>query len=120
MATISPLDPIWANVEISEVAYLRVAKKIQADKGESAAFALILPDGSTRRKVVRARQEALSLIREKYINGETNYLEVLYNDQQLFGAELFYTQARLEELLAVASLYRALGDGWDAGSVPPY
>jgi lactate dehydrogenase-like 2-hydroxyacid dehydrogenase len=37
---------------------------------------------------------------------------VLYNEQELFTAELRLAQARLNELLSVVSLYRALGGGW--------
>ena len=44
----------------------------------------------------------------------TSYLEVLYNEQQLFAAELTLAQARLNELLSVVSLYRSLGGGWQA------
>lgn len=70
-------------------------------------------------RVVTARQDALALIRERYDNGATSYLEVLYNDQQLFGAELAHARARLDELTATIQLYRALGGGWDASSAPP-
>lgn len=69
-------------------------------------------------RVVKARQEALALIRERYTNGATSYLEVLYNDQELFSAELSYARARLEEINASIELYRALGGGWDKSSVP--
>lgn len=70
-------------------------------------------------RVVKARQDALGLIRERYNNGATSYLEVLYNDQELFGAELAHVRARLQETLSVIELYRALGGGWDKSSVPP-
>jgi len=73
---------------------------------------------SARGRVVKARQEALGLIRERYDNGATSYLEVLYNDQELFGAELGQARARLKELLSIVELYRALGGGWDRASVP--
>jgi multidrug efflux system outer membrane protein len=67
---------------------------------------------------MKSRQEALALIQERYNNGATSYLEVLYNDQQLFAAELDNARARLEQLLATVQLYRALGGGWDRASVP--
>lgn len=72
-----------------------------------------------RGRVVTARQGALDLIRERYDNGATSYLEVLYNDQELFGAEILHVRARLEETLSIIELYRALGGGWDKSSVPP-
>ena len=37
---------------------------------------------------------------------------MLYNEQQLFAAELGLAQARRNELLSVVQLYRALGGGW--------
>ena len=73
-----------------------------------------------RDKEFTARQEALTqanrqateLANIRYDGGVTSYLEVLYNEQQLFGAELTLAQARLSELLSVVQLYRALGGGW--------
>jgi membrane fusion protein (multidrug efflux system) len=44
MATISPLDPIWANLEISEVAFLNNADRIN-DPKVSPVFALELANG---------------------------------------------------------------------------
>jgi membrane fusion protein (multidrug efflux system) len=44
MATISPVDPIWANLEVSEVAYLNSAGKMK-DPKNSPAFALVLANG---------------------------------------------------------------------------
>ena len=73
-----------------------------------------------RTREFRARQEentqahraAAELAGVRYRGGVTSYLEVLYNDQELFGAELTLAQARLNELLSVVTLYRALGGGW--------
>lgn len=48
----------------------------------------------------------------RYEGGVTSYLEVLYNDQQLFDAGLLLAQARLNELLSVVQLYRALSGRW--------
>ena len=48
----------------------------------------------------------------RYQGGVTSYLEVLYNEQELFDAELELAQARRDELLSVVQLYRALGGGW--------
>lgn len=75
-----------------------------------------------RTQEYRARQEenaeahrkATDLANTRYEGGVTSYLEVLYNEQELFTAELNLAQARLNELLSVVSLYRALGGGWTA------
>jgi multidrug efflux system outer membrane protein len=48
----------------------------------------------------------------RYEGGVTSYLEVLYNEQELFTAELSLAVARRNELLSVIQLYRALGGGW--------
>ncbi len=61
----------------------------------------------------QANREAASLAYIRYDGGVTSYLEVLYNEQELFSAELNLAQARLSELLSVVQLYRALGGGWE-------
>lgn len=62
----------------------------------------------------QANRDAAELANIRYEGGVTSYLEVLYNEQELFTAELNLAQARLQELLSVVSLYRALGGGWQA------
>jgi multidrug efflux system outer membrane protein len=63
-----------------------------------------------------AHRSATELAGVRYEGGVTSYLEVLYNEQELFTAELALAQARRNELLAVIQLYRALGGGWIAGT----
>lgn len=60
----------------------------------------------------QANREASDLANIRYDGGVTSYLEVLYSEQELFTAELNLAQARLNELLSVVQLYRALGGGW--------
>ena len=60
----------------------------------------------------QANREATDLANVRYDGGVTSYLEVLYNEQELFTAELNLARARLNELLSVVRLYRALGGGW--------
>jgi multidrug efflux system outer membrane protein len=59
-----------------------------------------------------ANRAATGLANVRYEGGVTSYLEVLYNEQELFNAELALAQARRDELLSVVQLYRALGGGW--------
>lgn len=59
-----------------------------------------------------ARRNAANMASDRYEGGVTSYLEVLYNEQELFSSELVLAQARLNELLSVVSLYRSLGGGW--------
>ncbi len=61
---------------------------------------------------VAAHRSARELANVRYEGGVTSYLEVLYNDQELFAAELVLAEARLNEMLSVVGLYRALGGGW--------
>ncbi len=68
----------------------------------------------------RARQSAAELANLRYEGGVTSYLEVLYTEQELFTAELLLAQARLNELLSVVSLYRALGGGWPESLGAPH
>ena len=60
----------------------------------------------------QANRQASDLATIRYEGGVTSYLEVLYSEQELFTAELNLAQARLNELLSVVQLYRALGGGW--------
>jgi len=60
----------------------------------------------------QAHRDATTTANDRYEGGVTSYLEVLYNEQELFSAELGLAQARRNELLSVVQLYRALGGGW--------
>jgi multidrug efflux system outer membrane protein len=59
-----------------------------------------------------ANRNATALANDRYEGGVTSYLEVTYNQQQLFDAELLLAQAQRDELLSLVQLYRALGGGW--------
>ena len=61
----------------------------------------------------QANRDATDLANFRYEGGVTSYLEVLYNEQELFNAELGLAQAQRNELLSVVQLYRALGGGWE-------
>lgn len=62
--------------------------------------------------LTQADRDAAELAAVRYQGGVASYLEVLYNEQQLFDAEFLLAQARRDELLSVVELYRALGGGW--------
>jgi NodT family efflux transporter outer membrane factor (OMF) lipoprotein len=63
-------------------------------------------------EVTQAHRDATAMANVRYQGGVASYLEVLYNEQELFTAELRLAQARRSELLSVVELYRALGGGW--------
>jgi multidrug efflux system outer membrane protein len=60
----------------------------------------------------QANRDATDMANVRYEGGVTSYLEVLYNEQELFSAELGLAQSRRNELLSVVELYRSLGGGW--------
>jgi multidrug efflux system outer membrane protein len=62
--------------------------------------------------LARAAQDSAQLSGKRYEAGTTNYLEVLTNDTNYLTAELGLAQARLDELLALVQVYKALGGGW--------
>jgi multidrug efflux system outer membrane protein len=67
---------------------------------------------ATQQANTQAHRDAAETANVRYEGGVTSYLEVLYNEQELFNAELRLALARLDELLSVVQLYRALGGGW--------
>jgi multidrug efflux system outer membrane protein len=62
--------------------------------------------------LAHAAQDAAQLSGKRYEAGTTNYLEVLTNDTNYLTADLGLAQARLNELLALVQIYKALGGGW--------
>jgi multidrug efflux system outer membrane protein len=73
---------------------------------------------SRQEALTQANRKATELANIRYDGGVTSFLEVLYNEQQLFAAELTLAQARLNEFLSVVQLYRALGGGWQTPETP--
>ena len=69
MATISPLDPIWANLEISEVAYLNNAERFKQAES-SPIFALVLANGQSHPHLGR-----LAFV-DRVINATTGTLKI--------------------------------------------
>ena len=62
--------------------------------------------------LARSAQDAAQLSGMRYKAGTTNYLEVLTNETNYLTADLGLAQARLNELLALVQIYKALGGGW--------
>jgi multidrug efflux system outer membrane protein len=61
---------------------------------------------------VTALETAVKLSSERYVAGKASYYEVLEAQQQLFPSELNLARTRLNQLLAVVTLYKTLGGGW--------
>jgi outer membrane protein, multidrug efflux system len=62
---------------------------------------------------VKALREAVDLAMQRYTGGRASYFEVLDAEQSLFPSEDALAQAQRDQLLAVVSLYKALGGGWN-------
>src|SRR5438094_386986 len=65
-----------------------------------------------RSETVKALQTSVALSLKRYNDGIASYFEVLEAEQQLFPAELDLARTQRDELVAVVTLYRALGGGW--------
>ncbi len=63
-------------------------------------------------QLARAAEDASQLSGKRYEAGTTNYLEVLTNETNYLSAGLGLAQARLNEILALVQIYKALGGGW--------
>jgi multidrug efflux system outer membrane protein len=61
---------------------------------------------------VASLEKAVKLATERYLAGKANYYEVLEAQQQLFPAQLNVARTQRDELLAVVTLYKSLGGGW--------
>jgi multidrug efflux system outer membrane protein len=61
---------------------------------------------------VTALESAVKLSTERYVAGKADYYEVLEAQQQLFPAELNLARTERDQLLALVTLYKTLGGGW--------
>src|SRR5579862_983832 len=62
---------------------------------------------------VKANREAVDLAMQRYTGGRASYFEVLDAEQALFPSENALAQTQRDQLIAVVSLYKALGGGWN-------
>ncbi|MCL4799872.1 MAG: efflux transporter outer membrane subunit [Burkholderiales bacterium] len=61
---------------------------------------------------VAALREYARLSRLKFDNGYAGYLEVLYAENELFGAELTAVRAQADRYTQIVNVYKAFGGGW--------
>jgi multidrug efflux system outer membrane protein len=62
--------------------------------------------------LMKIQSARLQLADERFLQGESPYLEVLTAQQELYGAELGLLDTRHQSLDARISLYKSLGGGW--------
>jgi multidrug efflux system outer membrane protein len=103
----------WASAEEAEARWVLAAQTAFRD----VADALVSVRRSREVRIqqaeqVRARSRSMELAGLRFEGGLASYFEVLDAQRDLFPAELLAAAAKREELLAVVSLYRALGGGW--------
>lgn len=65
-----------------------------------------------RVKLERSAKSYVDLAQLQYINGVTNYLDVLDAQRGYFDAQIGLSNAMRDELIAVVQVYKALGGGW--------
>jgi len=68
---------------------------------------------------VDAQRRANTIALARYRVGYASYFNVIDADRELFTAELSLSAARLNTLLSVVQLYRALGGGWQVEQSVP-
>ncbi|HTT43704.1 MAG TPA: efflux transporter outer membrane subunit [Steroidobacteraceae bacterium] len=73
----------------------------------------LLTQRSALESQVQANREAVDLAMQRYTGGRASYFEVLDAEQSLFPSENALAQAERDQLVAVVSLYKALGGGWN-------
>jgi multidrug efflux system outer membrane protein len=66
---------------------------------------------------VAQNRDALTLARERYASGITNFLEVLDAERTLQQTELALANSMAAVSLNLVALYKALGGGWEAHGV---
>ena len=75
----------------------------------------------TKRRIlvesVSANQEAVTLAKERYRKGLTNFLDVLTAENSLYTAQSNLSKSEANLLTDLISLYKALGGGWNAADV---
>lgn len=57
-------------------------------------------------------EKYVELARFQYLEGQTDYLDVLDAQRSYFNAEIDYSNAVRDQYLAMIGLYKALGGGW--------
>ncbi|HEX4987047.1 MAG TPA: efflux transporter outer membrane subunit [Burkholderiales bacterium] len=68
-------------------------------------------------KRVQALRDYARLSRRRFDNGTASYIEVLYAENELFGAELNSVNTQAERFSQIINVYKAMGGGWvDVGA----
>ena len=63
-------------------------------------------------QAVVALESSVFLATQRYLNGKSNYYEVLQSQQELYPTQRAQIQTQVEEMITIVQLYKALGGGW--------
>ena len=106
-------DAAWASWQQAEASYeqsvLNAFQEVATSLNDTAALKPVLDE---REAQVKSLTEAVELAIDRYQGGISSYLEVTTNQNSLFPAQLNLATVRANRYLALISLYRALGGGW--------
>jgi NodT family efflux transporter outer membrane factor (OMF) lipoprotein len=111
---------LTSNVKLAEAerehALVQYEKTIQTAFAEVSngliAHQRVRESREKQEELVYALQDRVRLAYVRYRGGVDTQLNALDADRDLFAAELSLSQIRLQELLTVVQLYKALGGGW--------
>jgi multidrug efflux system outer membrane protein len=107
---------VQAAEAIQQQALLRYQKTIQTSFREVEDA--LVDQNRTREQLqaqareVEATRNYTETARLRYDNGYTSYLEVTFAEQNLFSAQLAFTQTQGGLFQALVNLYKAMGGGW--------
>jgi multidrug efflux system outer membrane protein len=78
-------------------------------------------ESTAQARRVAALREYARLSRLRFDNGYAGYLEVLYAENELFGAELTAVRSQAESYTQVVAVFNAVGGGWvdEAARIAP-
>ena len=103
-----------ARREIAEVQYRATIMEAFRDVGDAWALVVAADEELEARDLeVQALINVVAAAERRYLGGFTPYIELLDAQRALFGAQLNRTAAARDRLIAMATLYKALGGGWD-------
>ncbi len=94
-----------AHERAAQLAFLEAADAIHAHVKTGEII-------TEQQRLLDALRKVSEVANDRFVAGESSYLEVLDAERSLFSAELQLADARRNRLLAVVRTYRALGGGW--------
>jgi len=77
-----------------------------------------LEEAEAQARRVKALREYARLARLRFDNGAASYIEVLYAENELFGAELVAVSTLADRYTQLINVYKAMGGGWVDASDP--